>query len=56
MPPNNANDINDNERKMIETDLELKIKNDFPTLKLQKPDVVYKVLIIGESRIGKFSA
>jgi hypothetical protein len=53
MPPNNINETK-SEEKMNETELEIEFKNNFQILKQLKPDVIYKVLIIGESRIGKF--
>jgi hypothetical protein len=53
MPPNNINETK-SEEKMNETELEIEFKNNFQILKQLKPDVIYKILIIGESRIGKF--
>ena len=57
MAPNSLSITNDNNDKKMSENIEddsteLQLKNNFKILREQKPDVVYKVLIVGESRIG----
>ena len=49
MPPNDTKNKKNSDEQRV---LELPLNSSLEILNRQKPDLVYKVLIIGESRIG----